>query len=131
MFWKKKKALIKPLLDDGDDNHRDSFRYVFPKESGPELVFKGQSVEVVNISAGGLAFLNNGFQQYDRDRITLSLEVPSQNYRAKFTAGLRILTITQGRICHCIFENCNTEDYEIIHKYVLELQKQDLKTPKL
>ncbi|MCP4023950.1 MAG: hypothetical protein GY729_19060, partial [Desulfobacteraceae bacterium] len=42
-----------------------------------------------------------------------------------FCADLRILTIDDDNHCHCLFENCNLADYELVHQYVLEMQKKD------
>lgn len=92
------------------------------------MTFKHKLVEVLNISAGGLAFRNNGFQLYDADQITLLLDIPNFMGEAKFSARLRILNISETHTCHCIFENCTIQDYEMIHKYVLEMQKKDLAT---
>jgi len=45
-----------------------------------------------------------------------------------FSAQLRILDIFGQGVCHSIFENCTIQKYEIIHKYVLEMQKKEMIT---
>lgn len=127
MFWKKKK-LPDPVdtLAEFDDQ-RAAYRYVFRPGQGISIKFKGKSVRVTDISAGGLAFINRGFKKYDTDTISVDLDIPNYPGDRRFTGQLRILHLNREGICHCIFENCTVDDYEFIHKYVLELQKQDLK----
>jgi len=117
------------LIDEMNDANREkrySFRYVFAKENRLSMKFKGITVEITNISAGGLAFKNQEFSKYDSDEISLLLEMPNFYGEPVFNAHIRILHITSNHICHCIFENCSVDDYEIVHKYVLEMQKIDL-----
>ncbi|MCG8632747.1 MAG: PilZ domain-containing protein [Desulfobacterales bacterium] len=91
------------------------------------MTFKGRAVTILDISAGGLACTDKGFKKYDIDRVTLNLKVPNQDEKSVLKAEVRILHLTRDDKCHCIFENCTVDEYEIIHKYVLEMQKQDLK----
>jgi len=118
------------LIDDIDTNEnreqRNAFRYIFTPENRLSTQFIGKTVEILNISAGGLAFENRGFKQYDADSISLPLEMPHYNTSPVLSAQIRILHITSNHICHCIFENFTVDEYEMIHKYVLVMQKQDL-----
>ena len=130
MFWKKPKKTTDPkdALEERDpleEDQREAFRYVFKREPGPAMDFKQKPVSVTNISAGGMAFRDEGFARYDVDQIHLFLDIPNYRGESEFSAQLRILDITDQRICHCIFENCTIDKYEIIHKYVLEMQKKD------
>ena len=130
MFWKKTKQTIDcqdPL--ETEENQREAFRYVFKGNRHLPMDFKQKAVKVRDISAGGMAFKNEGFIQYDVDQITIFLCLPNSLGNGKFTAQLRILNINDKGICHCIFENCTVEEYEMIHKYVLEMQKMDLLPP--
>ncbi len=108
------------------EEQRDAFRYIF-KGDTLSMDFKKKSVKLLNISAGGMAFKDNGFTQYDVDQITLVLDIPNYMGDTKFSARLRILNITGNGICNCIFENCVIEEYELIHKYVLEMQKNEIR----
>ena len=126
MFWKKKKPVCEPAVDLETQDQREAFRYVFKVHNRIPLVFRGTPVEVIDISAGGMAFKNAGFKQYDADRVTLDLKIPNFPGTSRFTATLRILNITKNNVCNCIFEDCTIQTYELIHKYVLEMQKQDL-----
>lgn len=125
MFWKKNKPKTESIKA---EDQRETFRYVFRGGRQLSMTFLHKTVEVVNISAGGMAFKNNGFQPYESDQITLFLDIPNFRGEPCFSARLRILNITENNICNCIYENCTVQDYEMIHKYVLELQKKDLAT---
>ncbi len=125
MFWKKQKPMIEP---GHTDDQRETFRYTFKGDPPLSLTFKQKPVKVLNISAGGMAFINQGFAPYEEDQITLFLDIPHFMGESVLTARLRILNITANNICHCIFENCTLRDYEMIHKYVLEMQKKELTT---
>ncbi|WP_300462788.1 PilZ domain-containing protein [Desulfobacula sp.] len=107
-------------------DQRESFRYHFKTDQGFTIEFQGKKVMVLNISAGGISFYNEGFRQFDVDDITFTLDIPTMMKPPTFQVGLRILTLDQDNICHCIFERCTLEQHELIHKYVLEMQKNDL-----
>lgn len=125
MFWKKKKPETNTLTHETKDN-RQNFRYDFKEGEAIHVVFKEKTVTVLNISAGGMAFKNMGFEQFDFDFIKFSLDIPNFKGNRTFFAGLRILKINREETCHCIFEQCSLDQHELIHKYVLEMQKNDL-----
>jgi hypothetical protein len=125
LFWKKKKPETDIIRYDSDDL-RHAFRYHFKEGRGFPVTFKGKEVFVLNISAKGLAFENQGFQLRDRDAIRFVLDVPNYRGNTLVSAGLRILTIDEESVCHCVFEDCSPEQDELLHKYVLEMQKNDL-----
>ena len=127
MFWKKKtKAEGQDVFIELEDQ-RASFRYVFKKEDQISMTFKGETVRIYDISAGGLAFQDKGFAKYDAEDVSLHLEMPNFCVDCTLNAQVRILHITENHTCHSIFENCSVDDYEKIHKYVLEMQKRDLR----
>ena len=126
MFWKKKKPPAVDTLVEFDDK-REAFRYVFPPGKRLPIVFRGKPVRVLDLSAGGIAFTDEGFKVYDTDTIQLNLSMPNYMGNTVLKVQVRVLYVTDKGLCHCIFENCLVEDYELIHKYVLEMQKQDLK----
>jgi hypothetical protein len=122
---------MKQITDNPDpmeaDEQREAYRFFFKGEFRLSMNFKQKEVQVINISAGGMAFKNEGFKQYDADHITLVFDMSPDRQEIIFSAQLRILDISDQEICHCIFENCTIQEYEIIHKYVLEMQKKLLK----
>ncbi len=125
MFWKKKKTETEIVASD-PNNNRESFRYDFKDGKSFEIEFKGKNLMLINISAGGLAFFNQGFTPLDFGLISFSLDIPDYTGDTSFSAELRILKIDDNNVCHCIFENCSLEQHELLHKYVLEMQKNDL-----
>tara|TARA_B100000614_G_C14396633_1_gene431987 strand:+ start:66 stop:476 length:411 start_codon:yes stop_codon:yes gene_type:complete len=126
LFWKKKKPPAVDTLVEFDDK-REAFRYVFPPGKRLPMVFKGKPVRVIDLSAGGIAFTNEGFKTNETDTVQLNLKMPNYKGNTVFKAVAKVIRVTDKGICHCLFENCRVEDYELLHKYVLEMQKQDLK----
>ncbi len=125
MFWRKKKSETEIIPDDADEL-RNAFRYHFKEGRGFSILFKGKEVTVLNLSAKGVSFKNNGFKPNDTDSIGFTLDIPNYNGNTSFVAELKILTIDKDQVCHCNFEQCSSEQQELLHKYVLELQKNDL-----
>ncbi|WP_022668892.1 PilZ domain-containing protein [Desulfospira joergensenii] len=124
---KKKKIKIEAVNPGDREDKREAFRYIFSRENRPSLSFLGKSVKLINISAGGLAFENNGFSIDDQDRIHLNLDIPDAKKKFVLTAMARISHIDRESICRCIFEDLDREQEEEIHRYVLEKQKKDLR----
>jgi len=125
LFWKKKKPATDTIIHDSKDQ-RQSYRYEFTDDKAIEITFLEKKVSLLNISAGGMAFKNQGFKQFDFDFIKFTLNIPNFTGDNTFFAGLRILKISPEGVCHCIFEQCSLDQHELIHKYVLEMQKNDL-----
>jgi len=109
---------------------REAFRYVFKDETMLSIVFLNKTVSLIDISAGGIAFMNKGFKKYEADLIQLDLDIPNFIGDTQFSCRTRILNINQNDVCNCIFEDCTIEQYELIHRYVLEMQKKDLRLKK-
>ena len=125
MFWKKKQPLTDSIRYESKDR-REAYRHHFNKGQGFWIEFKEEKVRVLNISAGGLAFENKGFKQFDFDLIKFTLDIPNYIGDSTFVARLKILEIDKDNICRSVFEQCPIEQQELIHKYVLEMQKDDL-----
>jgi len=125
LFWKKKESKT-DIISYESDNLRESFRYNFKNGQGFQIEFKEKKVRVLNIGAGGLAFPNNGFKKSDIDFVQFTLDIPNFKGDSTFSAKLKILAIDKNNICHSTFEQCPVENHELIHKYVLEMQKNDL-----
>lgn len=129
MFWKKKKTIDTSIEETNYEDQRSSFRYVFKKDRQLSMTFKENIVQLLDLSAGGMAFKNKEFKKYDFDQATLVLDISNYSKDPVLIAQVRILNISQSNICHCIFENCTVEEYEMVHKYVFEMQKQDMIHP--
>jgi len=125
LFWKKKKPET-DIIEYESDSLRESYRYQFKDNQGFQITFKDKKVLIVNIGAGGIAFYNNGFKESDSDVVSFTLNIPNFTGDSNFCAKLKIITIDDNNICHSVFENCSPAQSELIHKYVLEMQKDDL-----
>ncbi|GBC64161.1 membrane protein [Desulfonema ishimotonii] len=123
----KKNSKISAVDPEETDNRREAYRYVFSKRQRPSIFFKGRPVNLLNISAGGLAFKNNQFTLEDHDLIELDLDISEFGKDTPIAVRIRISRINDQGICQCRFEGLNSNQEELIHKYVLELQKKDLK----
>ena len=128
MFLKKKKTGIEAVNPDDRDDKREAYRYIFRDGRRPSLTFLEKSTLLMNISAGGMAFKNNDFSLGDSDRIRLSMENTNSGETSILDTRTRIFHISPDGICHCSFENLAPDQAECIHKYVLEMQKKDLKS---
>ena len=80
-------------------------------------------VDVVDISASGVGFRNDGFKEGDRRSVHLSL--PGQNHQVECRLIIRF--IDGQDICHCEFENMASEDADSIHQYIFECQMRMLR----
>ena len=125
---KKKKTGIDALNPGEQDDKREAYRYHFNDDQRPSLIFLGKPVLLINISAGGLAFKNGDFSLGDTDQIHLNLNIPGSMESAVLTAKAKIFHISREGICRCSFEDMPPDQAELIHKYVLEMQKKDLRS---
>ncbi len=125
MFIEKKKSLTDTSVIESKDK-RESYRYEFKEGEGLYITFKNKNILALDISVGGLSFKNDGFGQLDSDFVNFKLDIPDFNGGSTINAGIRILTIDQNNICHTIFEQCSLKQHELLHKYVIEMQKNDL-----
>lgn len=125
MFIEKKKSLTDTSVIESKDK-RESYRYEFKEGEGLYITFKNKNILALDISVGGLSFKNDGFGQLDSGFVNFKLDIPNFNGDSTINAGIRILTIDQNNICHTIFEQCSLKQHELLHKYVVEMQKNDL-----
>lgn len=139
MFWKKKhtstdekKADKAQWIEHDSSSRRETFRYA-PTDGSPlsEMTFLKKKVQVMDISAGGLSFRNIDFSENDTDRFTLDVKglyYRSGDSRDKIT--LKIVHIDSSNICHAIFQDISTAQADILHQFILEKQKQDIRRAK-
>ncbi len=124
MSWKKN--VDKPLFSYDDNCRRDNYR-VRPLPGQPvKLDFGDASSEIVDISAGGLAcHCQNAAVGETR---TVSFHLPGE--KIDFSSKVRVLDIAPPSLCHCQFIDPPHEMVEAIHRYVLLVQKEELKRQK-
>jgi len=85
-----------------------------------------KAYEIVDIGGGGLAFRNTGFAA--GQRVEIELEIPG--FAPLIRTGLEVRSICENNICHCAFAGISEEDVEKIHQYMLEKQKEMVRSKK-
>ncbi|MEC7641765.1 MAG: PilZ domain-containing protein [Nitrospinota bacterium] len=139
MFWKKKKdskKQSKPLKDEekkkklfvkATDETRQAYR-VSPLPSEPiRFEFDGKEITVVDISMGGVSFKNENFAKGTTQEVSFVL--PGEN--VDISTKLAVVAILEAKnLCCCEFQDLNPDDEDAICDYVLDRQKEELKSKK-
>ncbi|MFH1139573.1 MAG: PilZ domain-containing protein [Pseudomonadota bacterium] len=128
MFWKKKKNREnEAALFFYDNSCQRQFVRVRPRPSeAVSLTIDGQKVELLDISAGGLAFLGGDFRPGDVPDLVLGL--PEE--RLVITGRLAILALDARNVRHCRYEGLTPKMVEALHSFVLRVQKRQLREEK-
>lgn len=124
MFWKRKKdkETDLPFTVEYDEDQRAYYR-VRPKSGEPLfLQAEGERYNVLDISAGGVAFQGKGFKRGDSTSGVLTMP-PGQ---ASIPVTLTILKELPADAVAAQFEKIEDEDRERVHYYVLTRQKEEL-----
>ena len=120
MFWRRKKA-DSDLFTIDSDNRRGSYR-VKPPEEEPILVnLNSATFRLIDIGALGFSFQSRDFQVNDEYDVDFYIK----GYIKKIIARMYIVAIDEHDVCHCAFQELSENDYEAIHKYMLEQQKAE------
>ena len=154
------------------DSQREAFRYsTLDGQPLFDIIFCNQTVQVMDISAGGISFKNKSFKVGQVDRILLPIPLflsptpgkvsshPGSSFSEPvntaasekkstasdensprsqpmeqilgLTLNIRIIQISKNDICHAIFEGITDEAADILHQFVLERQKQDIRNRRI
>lgn len=119
MFWKKKIKPDKKLK--APEEARQAYRVAPDPENPLFLNLAGQSLEILEISSGGLAFKNQGFKAEDTFKVDFILPTGGA-----INTHIKILRIDEEGICRCNFVNLDMKSEDVLHRYVLVRQKDDL-----
>lgn len=121
MFWKRKKASDIELPGEAED-HREAYR-IRPDNDRP-IVLKvaGNSFYLVNISGTGCCFRCSRFNEGMTAAGTLT--IPSED--VVFPVSVHIVS-RQRDLCRCEFTRISVPAQEMIHAYVLEAQKKQIR----
>jgi hypothetical protein len=130
LFWKKKKTSTEKFIHNSSDK-REAFRFEFNKENPLEIKFKDKKFSVINISATGLSFENNGLSLDDSGISKFFLTFFNQKSPVPIELEMQIIKIDNNNICHGIYKNISEDNIEIIHKYILEKQKEKIRANKI
>jgi PilZ domain-containing protein len=121
LFWKKKNKQEKKLK--APEEARQAYR-VAPDPENPLLLnLEGNSLEIVEISSGGLAFKNQGLKAGSAYMVDFVL--PTGGI---IKTRIKILRIDEEDICRCNFINLDVESEDSLHRYVLVRQKENLRS---
>jgi MFS family permease len=81
----------------------------------------GKEVQLVDLSAGGLAFYGTGLKPGYIGHVTMSL----LEYGPDLTAKIEILHTDQNNITRCRFKGLTMDMIEAIHAYIMNFMKRD------
>ncbi len=102
---------------------RQAYRIAPDPEKPLFLNLEGNSLEIVEISSGGLAFKNQGLEAGSTHSVEFVLPTGGS-----IKTQIKILRIDDENICRCNFINLDTASEDSIHRYVLVRQKDDLRS---
>lgn len=119
LFWKKKIKQDEKLK--APKEARQAYRVVPDPENPLLLSLEGQSLEILEISSGGLAFKNQRFKAEDTLKVDFVLPTGGA-----INTRIKILRIDEEEICRCNFVNLDMKSEDALHRYVLVRQKDDL-----
>ena len=104
------------------DCKRNAFRLCPPETAPIFFRFKGKTVSLLEISAGGASFTSVNGEVGDTEAVKLLL--PGQPVPIEIV--MEVLRIDEEGICNCRFVNIEESTAEAIHQYVLAMQKKYL-----
>ena len=120
MFWKKKKTLD-VALDARHNDNRAAYR-IAPDSSRPVIVtIRGNSLNVLNVSGTGIAFRSHAFEVGTSFAATIRL--PSED--RIFPVVMEVVA-KQNDLCRCSFTEIHEDAENLLHSYILELQKRKI-----
>ena len=83
------------------------------------MIFGGERLDLLDISAGGLACVCGSVRAGETRQISFVL--PGE--ASLVTAKVQILAVTDDHICHARFMDLTPETADAIHQYALTVQK--------
>ncbi len=126
MFWKRKINKGPRFVIDSDDQ-RIYFRVSPPNKLPAKMSVDDHIVEIVDIGAGGVSFNNIGLKKGNK----YSAVIRITGYQSIILADISIINIDIKDVCHCYFSEILDKDVDAIHKYVLEVQKTEIREKKI
>jgi len=117
LFWKKKKT-IEVTLDSRHSDNRAAYR-IAPDSDRPVIVsIKQDNFKALNISGTGIAFRADQFEV--GNRWSAKIRLPGEG--RIFPVVLEVVA-KQADLCRCSFRDIHEEAENLLHSYILELQK--------
>ncbi len=128
MFWKKKnKQDLSPsrLINTPFDS-RNAFR-ISPDPRDPVFIKIGnKKIIPIEISSTGFSFNGKSF----KSKIIYPILLKLPNYPHVIEAKAKIISIDRRIICHCTFIDLSEEIGNVIHRYILNRQKKEIRSKK-
>ena len=125
MFWKKKKKVDLEVDSKFDDN-RSAFRIAPDKSKPIILTIQGSAYNALNISGTGVCFRSQSFPV--GTMCTAMVRLPSKD--RIFPVKLEVVSV-QRDFCRCSFVDIHQEAENLLHSYILELQKDKIRQNQL
>ena len=122
LFWRRKQNSEEVFVFDNTDR-RTSFRVSPPLGEPIAIEFCGRSFLMKDIGAAGFSFGNDHLKAGDSQRVVFNL--PGEDLT--LSAITEIVEIDQRGVCHCRFIALSDDLAEVIDRYVLRVQKQELR----
>ena len=111
-----------------EPNRRDDYR-VLPAIHSPVIFrLQGETVEVLNISAGGVAFVGSSLCEGGRYMGSLKLRHP-MNSSIRFNVEVEAVRVIESIVRGC-FIGLGEAEQEVIHQYVLLCQIAEIRQKK-
>ena len=121
LFWKKKK-IIDIAFDARHSDNRSAYR-IAPDRTRPVIVsIMGNSFPALNISGTGVAFRAHNFSV--GTGISATIRLPSED--RIFPVVLEVVA-KKGDLCRCSFREIHEDAENLLHSYILELQKRKIR----
>ena len=121
LFWKKTKT-FDVALDARHNDNRAAYR-IAPDSARPVIVtIRGNSFNALNVSGSGIAFRSHGFDVGTSFAATIRL--PSED--RIFPVVLEVVS-KQIDLCRCSFTEIHEDAENLLHSYILELQKRKIR----
>jgi len=122
LFFKKKKKIDIRIPGDEQDG-RGAYR-IAPDPTRPIiLTLAGNSYHVVNVSGTGCCFRSHNFPEGYQASGTL--KIPSEDII--FPVSVQVVS-KQRDLCRCHFTKISAKAADSIHAYVLEVQKNSIRS---
>lgn len=121
MFWKKKKKSNLEFNGDQSD-YRSAYR-IAPDKTRPVIItVMENSFHALNISGTGICFRSHNFPE--GTTIEATIRLPSED--KKFPVTIEVVT-KQNDMCRCSFRKIRPDSENLLHAYVLEVQKNKIR----
>jgi len=121
LFWKKNKK-VDLKVDSKFDDNRSAFRITPDKTKPIILTIQGSSYHALNISGTGVCIRTRNFPV--GSKFTAMVRLPSKD--RIFPVELEVVMM-QRDLCRCSFVNIHHEAENLLHSYILELQKNKIR----